>query len=320
MKAIDKLDRLILLELDKNCRVTVSSLARQLKQARERIEYRLARFNDLGIIRGFHAIVNPYRLGKIVYVVSLNIRNAHPLLDALDKELEAMPSTYWIGKCSGRWDRMFDIFAPSPLHFYETLNKLLSRFHELVIDYEVSALVNVWHGYRHWLLEKGAPGHFFLGGAIQHFPIDELDNSILLELIKNARASVAEIGERLNAAPTTVTNRIDRLVQAGIIAGFRAALDLNKLQMLSMRAHVRLTSVDKAESEKMREYCIIHPNIIGYVEQIASAPVELEVEAPFYRDYLAIMNEFSDRFSKNIHSVDTYIMSQSGPSVTCNFL
>lgn len=55
--------------------------------------------------------------------------------------------------------------------------------------------------------------------------IDELDIAILRLLQENARTANAEIARRVGLAPSAVFQRIRKLEEQGIIAGYHAALD-----------------------------------------------------------------------------------------------
>ena len=59
--------------------------------------------------------------------------------------------------------------------------------------------------------------------------IDELDIQIIKELQEDARASNREIAEKLKVAEGTVYNRLAKLKDAGVIKGFIADIDYEKL-------------------------------------------------------------------------------------------
>jgi Lrp/AsnC family transcriptional regulator, leucine-responsive regulatory protein len=55
--------------------------------------------------------------------------------------------------------------------------------------------------------------------------LDETDRNLLALLQKNDRLSLAEIGQELKLAPSTVNDRIKRLIRNEIISGFHAAVN-----------------------------------------------------------------------------------------------
>jgi Lrp/AsnC family leucine-responsive transcriptional regulator len=59
--------------------------------------------------------------------------------------------------------------------------------------------------------------------------LDETDRHLLTLLQKNDRLSLAELGQELKLAPSTVNDRIKRLIKNGIISGFHAAVSPEKV-------------------------------------------------------------------------------------------
>jgi Lrp/AsnC family leucine-responsive transcriptional regulator len=59
--------------------------------------------------------------------------------------------------------------------------------------------------------------------------IDEIDKKILNKLQENARISNAQIARELNLAPSGIHERIKRLERQGIIRGYHASLDAERM-------------------------------------------------------------------------------------------
>ena len=57
--------------------------------------------------------------------------------------------------------------------------------------------------------------------------LDGIDEQILAELAQHARATFAEIGERVNLSAPAVKRRVDRMLDSGVIRGFTTVIDRN---------------------------------------------------------------------------------------------
>jgi Lrp/AsnC family transcriptional regulator, leucine-responsive regulatory protein len=68
---------------------------------------------------------------------------------------------------------------------------------------------------------------------VNHFQLtkslDQVDWQILVELQQDARLPFAEIGRRVGLSSPAVVERVRRLEDAGIITGYRAEIDLERL-------------------------------------------------------------------------------------------
>ena len=59
--------------------------------------------------------------------------------------------------------------------------------------------------------------------------LDDVDRSILGVLVADGRASVHAVAQRVGVSRATAYNRIERLVEGGVITGFTAQVDPSKV-------------------------------------------------------------------------------------------
>jgi Lrp/AsnC family leucine-responsive transcriptional regulator len=69
--------------------------------------------------------------------------------------------------------------------------------------------------------------------------LDATDWSILVEVQRDGRIPLTELGRRVNLSPSATTERVRRLEATGVITGYRADVDLEKAGF-SVLAVVRL--------------------------------------------------------------------------------
>ncbi|MGB3443337.1 MAG: Lrp/AsnC family transcriptional regulator [Actinophytocola sp.] len=59
--------------------------------------------------------------------------------------------------------------------------------------------------------------------------LDATDWAILAELQQDGRVALAELGRRVNLSASATTERVKRMESAGVITGYRATVDLDRL-------------------------------------------------------------------------------------------
>lgn len=59
--------------------------------------------------------------------------------------------------------------------------------------------------------------------------LDEVDEAIIALLVDDGRRSASEIGRRVGLSPAAAKRRIDRLEEVGIVTGYTATIDHEKL-------------------------------------------------------------------------------------------
>jgi len=82
--------------------------------------------------------------------------------------------------------------------------------------------------------------------------IDAYDGRILAELQQDARISMAELGRRVHLSQPAVTERVRKLELQGVIKGYRAVVDYQRLGY-GIRAIVRVGRVEYARVVKLIE-------------------------------------------------------------------
>lgn len=61
---IDDIDKGLLELLQKNCRISIGRIANRLGLPKSTVQYRIKRLEATGVIGGYHAQINPERIGK----------------------------------------------------------------------------------------------------------------------------------------------------------------------------------------------------------------------------------------------------------------
>lgn len=78
--------------------------------------------------------------------------------------------------------------------------------------------------------------------------IDQTDLEILDELRKNGRASFSDIADKLEIATSTVTGRVQKMEENGVITGYKPEIDYENLGF-ELTAMIDI----KAEAEKIKD-------------------------------------------------------------------
>lgn len=86
----------------------------------------------------------------------------------------------------------------------------------------------------------------------QDLPLDQTDRALLSALSVNARATGAALAAEIGVAESTVSMRLRRLHESGVILGYRAELDLSSLAPLQALISVRLVKHARGEVDSFR--------------------------------------------------------------------
>ena len=108
--------------------------------------------------------------------------------------------------------------------------------------------------------------------------LDETDERILTVLAEHARATFAEIGERVNLSARAVNRRVDRMVDARVIRGFTTIVDRSALGW-NTEAYVQVYCHGTIAPDELRRAWVDIPEVIGAATVTGTADAILHVLA-----------------------------------------
>jgi DNA-binding Lrp family transcriptional regulator len=108
--------------------------------------------------------------------------------------------------------------------------------------------------------------------------LDETDERILAELAEDARATYAEIGQRVNLSAPAVKRRVDRMLDNGVIRGFTTVIDRSALGW-NTEAYVQVFRHGTISPEKLRAAWVGIPEVVSAATVTGTADAMLHVLA-----------------------------------------
>ena len=90
--------------------------------------------------------------------------------------------------------------------------------------------------------------------------LDERDLEIVAALQEDARATYADVGQRVSLSASSVHDRVRKLEQAGVIRGYRAIVDPDALGLL-ITALVAATPLDPQQPDDLPERLADFPEV-----------------------------------------------------------
>ncbi len=189
---VDEKDFEILKILDKNCRISYSKIAEELKLPLRNISNRIDRLIKENVIERFTVQFNYNSLGFRHYIGSVGPLEGKKSID-LFRDLQLISEIYRM------WEQIdgtltISFFCKDAKHLEEVINNILNTGAEL-------------HGYTETRV---------------HFPLDipysMKDWHIIFYLLNNSRASKKEIAQALNISEKTVNRRITRMINMKLVS------------------------------------------------------------------------------------------------------
>ena len=122
---LDDTDRAILRELQQNARTPFSEIARRIDMSSATVHDRVKRMEEEGVIRGYHAAVEPAALDlDIEAYVGLRLEQGGA--KAVLERLESVDAVQEVVLLTGEWDAMMHVVAESTEQLRELMFERLA--------------------------------------------------------------------------------------------------------------------------------------------------------------------------------------------------
>jgi len=305
---LDLTDRKILAELDKNCRISNSKLAKIVNKSREAVKYRIQQLEKKGIIEKYITSIDPNKLGYYMFKVYLQLENIPKERERFYEFLKNQKSIYWMGISDGAFDCVFAILSKSITEYYEHINIILSQFRGLIVKKVIGTMVDTRQYNKKFFMNDKDGKYVIFGGDVVDNKIDELDYKILEILANDARIPIAELARKINSTIEIVRRRIKDMEEKKIIMSYRIAVDFNELGLEFFKAIIYFKSLSDEDEKVLFEWMRRHPNSLYYIRSLAPWEVEFEFVVENYQQFNRTINELRKRFPHIISHYEHLIM------------
>ncbi len=309
---LDKIDKAIMYELDKNARLSYQEIAKKIKSKKDIVAYRFNKLLDNRVINKF---VTVFALGTVNI---FNYKIYFQFQGLSDEEETKMlndfvedPDIIWVAKCEGRWDLMTSHYAVGIREFAKIKNSIFEKYGKYVHDYSVLVNDEAYLFNRDYLIpEKQTQRKFlFYIGKVQNIELSKKDKKLIHLISNNARFRLLDIAKDLSVDVKTVQNKIKKFHKIGFIEGYTTFFNLNKIGLKYFKIFIYVQERSKKEYESLLSFCKNKPNVIHLMKTIGPWELELEIEAEDLEYIHKLTKELRNRFPNIIKKIESVIIS-----------
>lgn len=302
MYALDKKNRHILYELDKNCRQSYNQIGRKVNLSKNSVRYRINSMQKVGIIKKFHTLINIGKLGYMGFRIYLNLQNTSPKKEEeIINYLKSLSNVTWIASLDAEYNLGLFIVVKSISEIHDFWDTLMEKYINYFDNRLMTIITNSTYFSIGYLVDMERNDYEILTITSQDLSVDELDRRILELLVKDANLSVVDMASKLKKTSKTIIQRIRTLEKKKIIVAYKAFLDFEKLGYHHVRISFILSKVTKQKEREFKQYARYHPNIVYSESYVGGDDIELGVHVRDNAHLRKILREIREQFSDIIH-------------------
>lgn len=307
---LSMLDKKLLYELDINARQPLTQLSKKVRASPATIEYRLKRMKKSGLIKNYLTFLDAGKLGLMIWNVYLELQNTtekeeNEIVDYLCK----LQKTWWVAKCSGKWNLIYSLCVKNVKEFYDIVNDIQSKFSNYILNQSLAAHAEVEIMSRGYFIKKPGIGISWYRN-LEHVELDEEEIKILKVISLNARLSSTEIAKKTSLTQRIVSYRMKELIKKGIISRFRLLLDVSKIGMSYYKSIIYVKDYTDKKKAALKEYCISQGNIFHFEQKIGPWMLEIELDAENYEAADRQLKQMKEQFPDFIRNYELLLIRE----------
>jgi Lrp/AsnC family leucine-responsive transcriptional regulator len=311
---MDLINKKIVCELDINCRIPMSQLAKKLRISRNVADYRIKNLEKSGIIVNYICSLDLGVLGYTTYKIYFKIHNGKKSEKDFVKNLVEDKRVIHCVKIEGSFDYAVTLAVKTISELDNFLLNLKNKFNDLIDDCYIGIIVysklfklhKLLLNYKKDILMQKS---YKYSGEGKQVTLDEKDKKILRELSQSANLSIVEIAKRTRLSIDSVKYRLKVLSKSPVIS-YRALLNLNKIGFYHYVILLKIKQIAQKEEEKLMTWCLLKKNVLYCTKRIGYFDFELNIAITDINDLNGFISELKKEFNEIIDSYDIIINSQ----------
>jgi Lrp/AsnC family leucine-responsive transcriptional regulator len=307
---LDIADRRILTELDINCRISATQLAKKVRKSREAVKYRIRQLEEKGIITGYLTSINPNKFGFYMFKVYLQLENIPQERQKFYEFLRTRKNIYWYGISDGAFDCIFAILSRGITEYYEEINAICAQFRKLIVRKLLGVMVDTAQYNKKYFIENAPQKSVVFAGNVVHNKLDGLDFEIIDILANDARIPLTKLAHKAKSTVEIVRRRMRRMEELGIILSYRIDVDINKLGYEFFKAIIYFKSLSHKEELALMEWMKQEPHSVYYIRSLAPWEAEFEFVVENYLQFNKIIDEMRQKFPNVIRNCEHVIFME----------
>jgi Lrp/AsnC family leucine-responsive transcriptional regulator len=305
-KYADETDLALLSELSLNGRESLTRLAGKLRLSKQKLGYRLRGLQRRGVLSGFFAIPNIFRLGFDHFRVFVKYQH---LSEAREKELVdhlvTRSEVSWLTQLDGDFDLEFVVWAQGVAAFEAAYDDILGQFGSLFQEKYFSLATRIEFFPWRFLTPLVAASEALSRGVVlesrgKPLRIDPIDRRLLAELSRQGRLSLAALAKRCRISPALAASRMRWLRKIGAIAGFGAKIDHALLGWTYRKVFLQLENPSVEALARLTSWLRARAEVIFLVKTIGSYDLEVELMTRSPGDFFAFMRRLRTTFAAEL--------------------
>lgn len=294
----------ILAALELRARDTYSDIAARLDVSEQLVQYHVEKAEREKIILSYTTIIDLRLINRTFHLLyirffGLSTKTERNWL----MKLNEMPGISVVVRTVGRWNVCIGVVAERPEHLTQMVSKACAdvegKIAEMLISTEIECTyssLQILHRHKPVILQTRATENPVL--------IDEVDENILKVLSARCRTPATVIANKLGISSSTVQRRIARLEESGVIIGYKAQIDYDRLGYPQYRLLFKLTDSSPKVIAGLKKETLASGIVQSTSRYLGMGDLDLRCNTRSLDELTNFIDTLRDKFADEIAQID----------------
>ncbi len=310
---LDKRDKRLLSYLYHHYREPLTKIAKDCEISRDQVEYRIKKYERIGLIKKYLTIFNYDLLGYNEFIIVwLKLKGSEDKKKEIQKQLEKMENVVSVGSAIANYDLFIDFIFKDKKEFESEFYSFTKKNEKFITDYSIFITISFE---LFPLKEFGFSREekiYHLVHPTKSFELNKKDWKILKILEKNGRAKIIDIAREANFSSESIIYKLKQFHKKKIILGTRILLDIEKIGFYLGILKINLKNNNELLRTKIREFCKGHKNINALTFGISEYNCVIQIFYEKEKEFRDAINDIMHNFKKEIKKSQILLIENEG--------
>lgn len=251
---LSNIDKKLLAHLYHNSREPATKIAKKLNLSREQVAYRIKKFENENVIKGYFPLVNYSRLGyHHLTFVFFKFNNLN-IISQFKQDLKESPNRLSSVEVMAKFNVAMLFAFRNEKERNDYISSILQKYGKEIADYIIlEPYSSELYPIKFLGNDKDLPSTFY-DYKQKEYIIDEKERKILSVMSKNSNLPIIEIAKKVNLSAELIVYKLKRLKEENILISSRAYFDMQKIGYFYSLILINLPNLSGSNQSKLKQF------------------------------------------------------------------
>ena len=263
----DKKDKKLLAYLYHNYREPLTKIGKANRMSRDQVEYRIKKYETLGLIKKYLTILNYDLLGYHEVIIAwIKVKKNKEFIKA---ELEKIKNVLSVGEILSKYDLYVNFMFKNKKEFEKVFYNFIAKYKDKIDNFSFMITTDAELYPLKFFGDLKREENYNIVGFEKEIKLSAKDFNLLKAIEKNGRARIIDLAGETGLSSELIVYKLKQFHKNKVILGTRILLGMEEHGFYFGVLRIKLSKLTEDLKNKLKIFCKNHKNINSLVFGIA---------------------------------------------------